>query len=119
MHPPTSIANLLRGETRNYDDDMMTKKLNAGVKNDLNEMIRRYRWYQRIPLGSGLYTPGETKDTSDKLELIDLPDDLSGKSLLEIGCSEGFFSFEAERRHARRILSIDKSKSANEKFEIL
>jgi tRNA (mo5U34)-methyltransferase len=36
-----------------------------------------------------------------------LPDDLSGKSVLDIGCNAGFYSFEMRRRGASRVLGID------------
>jgi SAM-dependent methyltransferase len=49
-------------------------------------------------------TPGT--DRSNTLDKI-LPADLSGKSVLDIGCRYGFFSFEAARRGARRVLGVD------------
>ena len=36
-----------------------------------------------------------------------LPEDLTGKSVLDIGCNAGFYSFEAKRRGASRVLGID------------
>ena len=36
-----------------------------------------------------------------------LPQDLTGKSVLEIGCNAGFYSFEMKRRGASRVLGID------------
>lgn len=36
-----------------------------------------------------------------------LPDDLSGKSVLDIGCNAGFYSVEMKRRGAARVLGID------------
>jgi tRNA (mo5U34)-methyltransferase len=36
-----------------------------------------------------------------------VPDDLSGKSVLDIGCNAGFYSFEMKRRGASRVLGID------------
>jgi len=36
-----------------------------------------------------------------------LPQDLAGKSVLEIGCNAGFYSFEMKRRGAARVLGID------------
>jgi tRNA (mo5U34)-methyltransferase len=36
-----------------------------------------------------------------------LPGDLSGKSVLDIGCNAGFYSFELKRRGAARVLGID------------
>ncbi len=37
----------------------------------------------------------------------EIPQDLSGKSVLDIGCNGGFYSFEMKRRGAQRVLGID------------
>ncbi|MGP1355920.1 DUF1698 domain-containing protein, partial [Roseicyclus sp.] len=36
-----------------------------------------------------------------------LPDDLGGRSVLDIGCNAGFFALEMKRRGAGRVLGID------------
>jgi len=36
-----------------------------------------------------------------------LPENLRGKSVLDIGCNAGFFSFEMKRRGAQRVVGID------------
>src|SRR6478735_4936202 len=36
-----------------------------------------------------------------------LPKDLSGKTVLDIGCNAGFYSIEMKRRGAERVLGID------------
>jgi tRNA (mo5U34)-methyltransferase len=36
-----------------------------------------------------------------------IPEDLSGKSVLDIGCNAGFYSMEMKRRGAARVLGID------------
>ena len=87
---------------------------------DLLERIEKLTWYQSIPLGNGRVTPGETGESEKvKLDMMALPEDLSGKTLLDIGCNEGFFSFEAEKRGATRVLAMDKSPAAREKFMLL
>jgi tRNA (mo5U34)-methyltransferase len=72
-------------------------------------------WFHRIDLGGGLYTKtesvmGEPVDhplgpwqTIQKL----LPRDLSGMTLLDVGCNAGFYAFEAKRRGATRVLGVD------------
>lgn len=54
---------------------------------------------------------GQT-DSSYKLTRLKFPDDLTSKSVLDIGCNEGFFCNEAIKRNARRVVGID----ANRKF---
>jgi 2-polyprenyl-3-methyl-5-hydroxy-6-metoxy-1,4-benzoquinol methylase len=86
----------------------------------LLEDIARHHWYQTIDLGDGVSTPGETKDaTANKLAMMNLPDDLSGRSVLDIGCNEGFFAFECERRGASPVIAIDKSPAARDKFMLV
>ena len=36
-----------------------------------------------------------------------MPSDLTGKSVLDIGCSEGFFCRQVAKRGARRVVGID------------
>jgi tRNA (mo5U34)-methyltransferase len=62
-------------------------------------------WFHRIELAEGIVTPGED-DTPAKARWFELPTDLKGKRVLDIGCYEGYFSFECERRGAE-VVAID------------
>lgn len=42
-----------------------------------------------------------------RLRLMQIPADLTGKTVLDIGAWDGYFSFEFERRGAKRVLAID------------
>lgn len=76
----------------------------------LAERVAAIPWYHSIDLGSGLVTPGS-------LELVlpgwqqrisdAIPQDLTGKSVLDIGAWDGYYSFLAERRNAKHVLAID------------
>jgi tRNA (mo5U34)-methyltransferase len=46
-------------------------------------------------------------DPASRLDALHIPEDLSGKTVLDIGAWDGFFSFEAERRGAKRVLATD------------
>jgi tRNA (mo5U34)-methyltransferase len=74
----------------------------------LRAEVERIRWFHTIDLGDGVVTPGED-DTPAKLATIGLPADLSGRTVLDVGAWDGFFSFEAERRGARRVVAVDPS----------
>jgi tRNA (mo5U34)-methyltransferase len=66
------------------------------------------RWWHEIELAPGIVTPGEDSNRM-KLPILDalgLPPDLRGKRALDIGCSDGYFSFELERRGAE-VVAID------------
>lgn len=63
-------------------------------------------WFHQIDLGNSVITPG-TDNTLLKLSKLHLPTDLMGKSVLDIGAWDGAFSFECERRGARRVVATD------------
>lgn len=65
-------------------------------------------WFHAIELVPGVSTPGRSDlaHFESELERLDLPD-LSGKSVLDIGASDGFFSFAAERLGASRVVALD------------
>lgn len=73
---------------------------------EIRERVQRIRWFHSIDLGGGLVTPGRDR-TAAKLAQIRLPDSLEGRSVLDIGAWDGFFSFEAERRGAARVVAVD------------
>jgi tRNA (mo5U34)-methyltransferase len=63
-------------------------------------------WHQRFQLAPGVYTPG-VNSVARLFRLAQIPDDLSGKTVLDIGASNGGVSFEAERRGASRVVAVD------------
>lgn len=81
----------------------MNKKTNKAT---IQKKIDKVKWRHRIKLGENIFTPGRA-DSQATLETIDLPENLTGKSVLDIGCSDGFFSFECERRGAKRVVAVD------------
>jgi tRNA (mo5U34)-methyltransferase len=62
-------------------------------------------WFHTIDLGNGVRTPGQ-KDTPREVVHMHLPD-LTGRSVLDVGAYDGFYSFEAERRGAARVVASD------------
>jgi len=62
-------------------------------------------WYHRIPI-NGVTTPGKNL-THLKLKTLHLPESFEGLSVLDVGAWDGFFSFEAERRGASRVVALD------------
>lgn len=72
----------------------------------LREEVDAIRWFHSIDLGGGILTPG-LDDTSERVEILRLPEDLSGRSVLDVGAWDGFFSFECERRGAARVVAAD------------
>ncbi len=72
----------------------------------LRAEVDQIKWWHPIDLGGGLITPG-IDVTPARLAEIRMPEDLTGLTVLDIGAWDGFFSFEAERRGARRVLATD------------
>lgn len=61
-------------------------------------------WFHRIDLGHGVVTNGLSSGPyvgPDKMP------DLDGKSVLDIGAWDGFYSFQAERLGAARVVALD------------
>ena len=69
--------------------------------------IEDIQWFHRLTLLDGRVTPGLVDMARhESLYLFDRLD-FSAKSVLDIGCWDGYFSFMAERRGAARVLSLD------------
>jgi tRNA (mo5U34)-methyltransferase len=85
-------------------------------REDLLDGIRRLEpWFHCIELAPGVLTKTESvagepadhpRETWDIIKNC-LPDDLSGKSVLDVGCNAGFYSVAAKRRNAGRVLGVD------------
>ena len=76
------------------------------VHGSLKSRVDEIRWYHTIDLGNGIVTRG-VDDSPLRLARLDLPASLAGATVLDIGAWDGFFSFEAERRGASRVVSAD------------
>lgn len=73
---------------------------------ELKSQVAKIKWHHSIDLGQGVVTPGQD-NSAKKLARLQFPDSFAGKSVLDIGAWDGFFSFEAERRGAKRVLATD------------
>lgn len=62
--------------------------------------------YHTFILPDGRRVDGQI-DTFARLKALRLPRDLSNYDVLDIGCHEGFYSFECERRGARSVVAAD------------
>ena len=78
----------------------------AIAETELRREVERIKWFHKIDLGNGIVTPGRY-DNHAMLGTVGLPQSLAGKSVLDVGAWDGFYSFEAERRGAARVLATD------------
>ena len=63
-------------------------------------------WYHCIEIAPGIVTPG-IDSSAYNLQRMNLPEDLTGKRILDIGAFDGFYTFECERRGAAEVIAID------------
>jgi tRNA (mo5U34)-methyltransferase len=75
------------------------------TKEELIAKIKSYPyWYHRIQLPYEIVTPGWAPLNLDS---YGIPQDLSGKRVLDVGAWDGFWTFEALKRGAREVVAID------------
>lgn len=65
------------------------------------------KWRHQIEITSEFRTPGDQSWQFTEWTLGALPQDLSGKSVLDVGAWDGYCTFEARRRNADRVVAID------------
>jgi len=78
---------------------------NKWTKVKIIQWIHSQNWYQRIRVNDEIITPGKIDD-SKRLKLMNLGD-LTGKSVLDVGCNSGLYCFESKRRGASEVIGID------------
>src|SRR5262245_60939622 len=82
---------------------------------DYQQRIDKIKWYHEFDFPNGLVTRATTPDAevhrriwkfiAAELDKIDF----AGKTVLDLGCWDGYWSFYAERRGASRVLATDDS----------
>src|SRR5215203_2646125 len=92
--------------------EMVTRKEQLLTHDEIQQRVRGLgKWFHNMNL-RGVWTapdhflgnyPGSKFARFDR----SLPQDLTGKSVLDIGCNAGFYSIEMKRRGAARVLGID------------
>ena len=75
---------------------------------DLATAVAALHWWHHIDLGSGVVTPGISNVAHQAWLASLLPPRVDGLSVLDIGAWDGFYSFLAEERGARRVLALDR-----------
>lgn len=78
------------------------------VADERRQQFLANRWWHSIDLGNGFVTPGAIplSEMQANFAYLQLPEDLSGNRVLDIGCWDGFYSFECERRGAE-VVAVD------------
>ena len=87
------------------------------TKSQIEDILKHNDFeYHRVELPYGLSTPGQ--DRSETRDLI-FPPSLNGASVLDVGCANGYFSFEAETRGASRVVGVELRESRFKHAQLL
>ncbi|HMY76481.1 MAG TPA: DUF1698 domain-containing protein, partial [Blastocatellia bacterium] len=72
------------------------------------QMLLAGSWWHSVDLGNGQVTSGvySLEELQGFYSALALPEDLDGRRLLDIGCWDGFYTFETER-HGARVTAVD------------
>src|SRR3954454_24790747 len=89
----------------------MSQARNEAVTRATKEQIAtldELGWYHSIELPDGTIIQGlqSIEQLRNRIAQLPIPDDLSGKRVLDIGAWDGWFSFEMERRGAH-VVALD------------
>jgi tRNA (mo5U34)-methyltransferase len=89
----------------NKEVDLATVAADSRVS--LQEEVNRLQWVHQIDLGNGVVTPGAWGRGNPAVWKAFDDVDFHGKKVLDIGCWDGLYSFEAERRGASKVYATD------------
>jgi tRNA (mo5U34)-methyltransferase len=78
--------------------------------------FRDVHWHQRWEIFRGIFVPGQNR-VDYLCEAAQLPADLSGKRVLDVGAWNGCFSFECERRGAQEVIALSLENPAQTGFD--
>lgn len=91
------------------------------IMDNLQQKVDALKWFHTIDLGNGIVTKGEVgEDHCSEYAATNrfgIPEDLSGKSVLDTGANNGYFSFLAEGRGAF-VTAIEPDANLCEGFEL-
>jgi tRNA (mo5U34)-methyltransferase len=105
-------------EMKNSSEASILKKTKLMEKeivfqsNHSKEEIKKYleqnnTWYHAMNI-NGIQTKNTRTSSQYQMWISQvIPDDLTGKNILDVGCTDGFYSFLCEQRNANRMLAID------------
>lgn len=86
--------------------------LDPGAQTSLSQKIAELgEWFHNLDLNGVKTAPnhflGDFPNIKWRLISPEIPQDLTGSTVLDIGCNGGFYSIEMKRRGAKRVLGID------------
>jgi tRNA (mo5U34)-methyltransferase len=88
------------------------------MNEDLVSLFEGHYWHQKWEIAPGIFTPGHNP-VAELMTMANVPADLRGKRVLDVGAWNGCFSFECERRGAEDVLAIGPETSSATGFDKL
>ena len=84
----------------------------AMTADEVRTLLARFgRWYHNVPLTSRISTnPAGGNHPLDRWNVVlkpHVPENLNGKSVLDVGCNSGYFGSQLKQRGAGRVVGID------------
>jgi tRNA (mo5U34)-methyltransferase len=70
------------------------------------EEMNQIRWFHKLTLAPGVVTPGMVDHSLHESSYF-FPQRFNGESVLDIGAWDGYYTFQAERRGAGRVVAVD------------
>lgn len=83
----------------------------------ISEWVNSQEWYQSIKITDEITTPGNF-DANRRFKLMRIGD-LSGQSVLDVGCNSGQICFEMKKLGASKVIGIDINKQRLTQAKIL
>lgn len=78
------------------------------MTNEQMERMKNIYWWHDIEVEPGVFTGGAIKDMKQiATRIMGMPENLTGKSVIDVGGWNGGYSFIAEQRGAKDILMVD------------
>lgn len=74
---------------------------------EFEKEMNAIKWWHPIKIGE-YTTPGMNEETEDTFNSLGLPQDMSNKTVLDIGAWDGYYSFGCESLGAKRVVASDK-----------
>lgn len=93
--------------TRLIDNPSLRTEIDEHAEQQRTELLAS-SWWHSIDLGAAGVTPGVHKleELQANFATFNLPADMRGLRVLDIGCWDGFYAYEAERRGAE-VVAVD------------
>jgi tRNA (mo5U34)-methyltransferase len=88
-----------------WEDGMSV--LRTMTRDELRQKVDQYTWAHSIDLGDGVVTKGVWGPQNPFILQVFDGIDFRGKKVLDIGCWDGLWSFEAEKRGAAEVYATD------------